>query len=65
MVICLAKQHEVVTIDGRENCPMACTTTMYIETKTGQPYDYDCASDQPLATGDTPSRWWRIPGPRP
>jgi len=51
MVIYLAKQHEVVTIDGRENCPQACTTTMFIDPKTGQPYDYDFASDQPLATG--------------
>jgi gamma-glutamyltranspeptidase / glutathione hydrolase len=51
MVIYLAKQHEVVTIDGRENCPQACTTTMFIDPKTGQPYDYDYASDQPLATG--------------
>ena len=51
MVIYLAKQHEVVTIDGRENCPQACTTTMFIDPKTGKPYDYDYASDQPLATG--------------
>ncbi|HEY2279955.1 MAG TPA: gamma-glutamyltransferase, partial [Streptosporangiaceae bacterium] len=29
----------------------ACTTTMFIDPKTGQPYDYDYASDQPLATG--------------
>jgi len=51
MVIYLAKQHEVVTIDGRENCPQACTTTMFIDPKTGQPYGYDYASDQPLSTG--------------
>src|ERR1700744_1033297 len=51
MVIYLARQHEVVTIDGRENCPQACTTTMFIDPKTGKPYDYDYASDQPLATG--------------
>jgi gamma-glutamyltranspeptidase / glutathione hydrolase len=51
MVIYLAKQHEVVTIDGRENCPQACTTTMFIDPATGKPYDYDYASDQPLATG--------------
>jgi gamma-glutamyltranspeptidase/glutathione hydrolase len=51
MVIYLAKKHEVITIDGRENCPQACTTTMFIDPKTGQPYDYDYASDQPLATG--------------
>jgi gamma-glutamyltranspeptidase / glutathione hydrolase len=41
----------VVTIDGRENCPAACTSTMFIDPSTGQPYGYDYASDQPLATG--------------
>src|ERR1700748_2305098 len=51
MVIYLAKTHEVVTIDGRENCPAACATTMFLDPKTGQPLDYDYASDQPLATG--------------
>src|ERR1700744_1704165 len=51
MVIYLAKQHEVVTIDGRENCPQACTTTFFIDPPTGKPYDYDYASDQPLSTG--------------
>src|SRR6201995_3072172 len=51
MVIYLARQHEVFTIDGRENCPQSCTTTMFIDPQTGQPYDYDSASAQPLATG--------------
>ncbi len=51
MVIYLAKTHQVVTIDGRENCPAACTQTMFIDPKTGQPYGYDYASDQPLSTG--------------
>jgi gamma-glutamyltranspeptidase/glutathione hydrolase len=51
MVIYLAKTHQVVTIDGRENCPAACTTSMFIDPKTGQPYNYTYASDQPLATG--------------
>ncbi len=51
MVIYLAKTHRVVTIDGRENCPAACTTTMFVNPATGQPYSYDYASDQPLATG--------------
>jgi len=51
MVIYLAKTHQVVTIDGRENCPAACTTTMFLDPKTGQPLDYNYASDQPLATG--------------
>ena len=51
MVIYLAKTHQVVTIDGRENCPAACTPTMFTDPKTGQPLGYDYASDQPLATG--------------
>ncbi len=51
MVIYLAKSHQVVTIDGRETCPSACTPTMFIDPKTGQPLGYDYASDQPLATG--------------
>jgi gamma-glutamyltranspeptidase / glutathione hydrolase len=51
MVIYLAKTHQVITIDGRENCPAACTTTMFTDPATGQPYGYDYASDQPLATG--------------
>ena len=51
MVIYLAKTHQVVTIDGRENCPAACTQTMFVDPKTGQPYGYDYASDQPLSTG--------------
>ena len=51
MVIYLARSHQVVTIDGRETCPGACTTTMFIDPKTGQPLNYTYASDQPLATG--------------
>ena len=51
MVIYLAKTHQVVTIDGRETCPRACTPAMFIDPKTGQPLGYDYASDQPLATG--------------
>jgi gamma-glutamyltranspeptidase/glutathione hydrolase len=51
MVIYLAKTHQVVTIDGRETCPAACTPTMFTDPKTGQPLGYDYASDQPLATG--------------
>jgi gamma-glutamyltranspeptidase / glutathione hydrolase len=51
MVIYLAKTHQIVTLDGRENCPGACTSTMFIDPKTGQPLDYTYASDQPLSTG--------------
>jgi gamma-glutamyltranspeptidase/glutathione hydrolase len=51
LVIYLAKTHQVVTIDGRETCPSACTPTMFTDQKTGQPLGYTYASDQPLATG--------------
>ena len=51
MVIYLAKTHQVVTIDGRENCPAACTPAMFTDRKTGQPLGYTYASNQPLATG--------------
>jgi gamma-glutamyltranspeptidase/glutathione hydrolase len=51
MVIYLARTHQVVTIDGRETCPAACTPAMFTNPKTGQPLDYYYASDQPLATG--------------
>jgi gamma-glutamyltranspeptidase/glutathione hydrolase len=51
MVIYLAKTHQVVTVNGRETCPAACTPTMFTDPATGQPLGYDYASDQPLATG--------------
>ncbi len=51
MVIYLARTHQVVTLDGRENCPQACTAGMFTDAKTGQPLDYTNASEQPLSTG--------------
>jgi gamma-glutamyltranspeptidase/glutathione hydrolase len=51
MVIYNARTHTVTTIDGRETCPSACTTTLFIDPKTGQPMAYTAASDQPLSTG--------------
>jgi gamma-glutamyltranspeptidase/glutathione hydrolase len=51
MVVYLAKTHQVVTIDGRENCPQACTPAMFTDPQTGQPLGYTYASNQPLATG--------------
>jgi gamma-glutamyltranspeptidase / glutathione hydrolase len=51
MVIYLARTHQIVTINGRETCPAACTPAMFTDPKTGQPLDYTYASDQPLATG--------------
>ena len=51
MVIYNARTHRVTTIDGRENCPAACTSTMFIDPATGMPMNYTTASDQPLSTG--------------
>ncbi len=51
MVIYNARTHRVTTIDGRENCPAACTSTMFIDPATGLPMNYTTASDQPLSTG--------------
>ncbi|HEX3491908.1 MAG TPA: gamma-glutamyltransferase [Streptosporangiaceae bacterium] len=51
MIIYLARTHQVVVVDGRENCPQACTPTMFTDPKTGQPLDYTNASEQPLSTG--------------
>ena len=51
MVIYNARTHTVTTIDGRETCPSACTSTLFIDPTTGQPMDYNAASDQPLSTG--------------
>jgi gamma-glutamyltranspeptidase / glutathione hydrolase len=51
MVIYNARTHTVTTIDGRETCPSACTTNLFINPATGQPMNYTAASDQPLSTG--------------
>jgi gamma-glutamyltranspeptidase/glutathione hydrolase len=51
MVIYVARTHRVVTIDGRETCPAACTATMFDSPSTGQPLNYDYESEQPLSTG--------------
>ena len=51
MVIYNARTHTVTTIDGRETCPSACTTNLFINPTTGQPMNYTAASDQPLSTG--------------
>ncbi len=51
MVIYNARTHTVTTIDGRETCPSACTTSVFLNPTTGQPMGYTAASDQPLSTG--------------
>jgi gamma-glutamyltranspeptidase/glutathione hydrolase len=51
MVVYLARSHRVVTLDGRETCPAACTQGMFTNPATGKPLDYTTESDQPLSTG--------------
>ncbi len=49
MVIYLARQHRLVTIDGRETCPAACTPKLFVE--HGQPLDFEAARHSGLAVG--------------
>jgi gamma-glutamyltranspeptidase/glutathione hydrolase len=51
MIIYDAKTHRVTTIDGRETCPAACTSKLFVNRRTGKPMDYENASSQPLSTG--------------
>jgi gamma-glutamyltranspeptidase/glutathione hydrolase len=51
MIVYDAKTHKVTTIDGRETCPAACTSKLFVNAKTGKPMDYENASSQPLSTG--------------
>src|ERR1700744_2331239 len=41
MIIYDAKTHQVSTIDGRETCPAACTSKLFVNAKTGKPMDYE------------------------
>jgi len=50
MVIYLAKQHRVVTIDGREKCPAKCTETMF-QDSSGNPMDFEHARRSGLSVG--------------
>jgi gamma-glutamyltranspeptidase/glutathione hydrolase len=49
MVIYLARQHRVVTIDGRETCPSSCTPDLFME--NGQPLPFEEARHSGLAVG--------------
>jgi len=49
MVIYLARQHRVVTIDGRETCPSACTKNLFVE--NGTPLEFEEARHSGLAVG--------------
>jgi gamma-glutamyltranspeptidase / glutathione hydrolase len=49
MVIYLARQHRVVTINGRETCPAACTRNLFVE--NGKPLAFEEARHSGLAVG--------------
>ncbi|HZC70724.1 MAG TPA: gamma-glutamyltransferase, partial [Jatrophihabitans sp.] len=51
MTIYLARTHQVVTIDGREKCPAACTTQLFIDPATGQPLSFQDARHSGLSVG--------------
>lgn len=51
MVIYLARTHQVVTIDGREQCPAACTPQLFLDPKTGKPLDFQDARHSGLSVG--------------
>jgi gamma-glutamyltranspeptidase / glutathione hydrolase len=51
MVIYLARTRQVVTIDGREKCPAACTPQLFIDSATGQPLSFEDARHSGLSVG--------------
>jgi gamma-glutamyltranspeptidase/glutathione hydrolase len=51
MMIYLAKTKQVITIDGRETCPAACTPNLFIDPATGQPYAFQDARISGLSVG--------------
>ncbi|GAB2457166.1 gamma-glutamyltransferase family protein [Jatrophihabitans fulvus] len=51
MVIYLARQHRVVTIDGRETCPAGCTSTRFVDPSTGKPLPFEQARRSGLSVG--------------
>jgi len=51
MVIYLAQAHRVVTIDGREMCPAACTSQLFIDPATGKPFAFEQARHSGLSVG--------------
>lgn len=51
MVIYLARTHQVVTIDGREMCPSACTPQLFLDPQTGLPLAFEAARRSGLSMG--------------
>jgi gamma-glutamyltranspeptidase/glutathione hydrolase len=50
MVIYLARQHRVITIDGREKCPAGCSATMFRD-DSGQPLPFEQARRSGVSIG--------------
>jgi len=51
MVIYLAKAKQIVTLDGREACPAACTPQLFIDRKTHEPLDFELARHSGISVG--------------
>ncbi|MBA2444319.1 MAG: gamma-glutamyltransferase [Nocardioidaceae bacterium] len=50
MVIYLADSKKIVTIDGRETCPMRCTPKLFLD-KSGDPLDFELARHSGISVG--------------
>ncbi len=51
MVIYLAGTKQIVTIDGRETCPAACTPRFFLDPATGKPLDFELARHSGISVG--------------
>jgi len=50
MVIYLAASKQIVTIDGREQCPRRCTPQLFLD-KSGKPLDFELARHSGISVG--------------
>ena len=50
MVIYLAASKQIVTIDGREQCPRRCTPRLFLD-KSGKPLDFELARHSGISVG--------------
>ena len=51
MVVYLADEDRVITIDGRENCPQACRQDMFLDPRTGAPRNFQAMVHSGLSVG--------------
>lgn len=51
MTIYLAGTGQVVTLDGRETCPRACTPKLFVNPRTGKPYLFEYARHSGISVG--------------